>query len=260
MTLGVIDVVPRMQPPAVIDENDAPLGQLLSNEVQRRLGLDLSTPQRALQLAKRCRRLAAQWRQDVFPEPHNSGPRTLLPPPATAGSTTTTGISAQQDASQDVLLGWVLDEFRGDADPVLWPNQRGPRGWREEGTQPVDVHDGQGAPAVAVVLEDLEREVSWRGVLVAAVGVPGELVHGLGTGLVVACLEGRLVRPDVPEPATLGAVGYGQLVSMMVMETAEEMLEVCARCVCELETDFEDAVVLQLVMDLIDMVRLAGVD
>uniref|UniRef100_A0A8H7K289 Uncharacterized protein n=1 Tax=Bionectria ochroleuca TaxID=29856 RepID=A0A8H7K289_BIOOC len=110
MTLGVIDVVPRMQPPAVIDENDAPLGQLLSNEVQRRLGLDLSTPQRALQLAKRCRRLAAQWRQDVFPEPHNSGPRTL---PATTGSTTTTGISAQQDASQDVPLGWVLDELGG---------------------------------------------------------------------------------------------------------------------------------------------------
>ncbi|CAH0055510.1 unnamed protein product, partial [Clonostachys solani] len=243
MALGVIDVVPRMQPPAVIHENDAPLGQLVSNEVQRRPGLDLCTPQRALQLVERSRRLAAQRREDVPPEPHNSGPRTLLPPPATAGSTTTTGISAQQDASQDVLLGWG-----------------GPRGWREEGAQPVDVHDGQGAPAVAVVLEDLEREVSWRGVLVAAVGVPGELVHGLGTGLVVACLEGRLVRPDVPEPATLGAVGYGQLVSMMVMETAEEMLEVCARCVCELETDFEDAVVLQLVMDLIDMVRLAGVD
>lgn len=113
---------------------------------------------------------------------------------------------------------------------------------------------------MAVVLEDLEREVPWRGVLVAAVGVPGEFVHGLGTGLVVACLEGRLVRPDVPEPATLGAVRYGQLVSVMVMEAAEEMLEVCARCVCELETDFEDAVVLQLVMYLVDMVRLPGVD
>lgn len=119
MALGVIDVIPRMQPPAVIHEDDAPLGQLLSNEVQRRLGLDLGTPQRALQLVERCRRLAAQWRQDVLPEPHNSGPRTL---PATTCSTTTTGISAQEDASQDVLLGWVLDELGGDADPVLWPD------------------------------------------------------------------------------------------------------------------------------------------
>jgi hypothetical protein len=47
---------------------------------------------------------------------------------------------------------------------------------------------------------------------------------------------------------------------MMVMETAEEMLEVCARCVCELQTYLEDAVVLQLVMNLIDMVRFPGVN
>lgn len=154
----------------------------------------------------------------------------------------------------------ALGELLWDGDLELVPCEGQPRARGEVADELVGVCDGEGAAAEVVVAEDLEGEEARRGILVAAVCVPGELGHGFGAGLVVARLEVGRGRAHVPEPAAAGAVGDGQLVAVVLVKTGDEVLEVCALWVGEVERDLEDALALEMVSDEVDVAGLPGVE
>lgn len=81
-----------------------------------------------------------------------------------------------------------------------------------------DVHDGEGTTAATIGLDYLQREESRGRFLVAAVGMPGELLHGLGSGLVILTLDCGEVRAHVPEPAPGCAMSDWEAVAVVFMK------------------------------------------
>lgn len=112
----------------------------------------------------------------------------------------------------------VLGELWRDGDEKVVAAQRLPGRGRQRRAQPLNVHDRERATAEAVVLQHVQIKVARRRALVAAVGVPGKIGHGLGARPVVGRLQRdarAVARTDVPEPALRGAVRNGQLVAVV---------------------------------------------
>lgn len=76
--LRILDVVPCVQPPPVIDEDDGPLWKSLCSKVQCRVASRFGALQSLFQLFERGRRSLVQGCQEIFPEAHHGEPALVV--------------------------------------------------------------------------------------------------------------------------------------------------------------------------------------
>ncbi|KAG6358549.1 hypothetical protein INS49_012066 [Diaporthe citri] len=144
----------------------------------------------------------------------------------------------------------------GDVNPVLPSHQRCLGGWGQRLVEPLDVHGRESAATEPIVLENLESKVPWHHLFIAAVGVPGEFIHCLGSCTVVSCLEGDAFWSDVPEPPARGAVCDRELMVELFIQTDNESFKILAVRIRVTQADLEYAMLSELVMDIANMVSL----
>lgn len=109
------------------------------------------------------------------------------------------------------------------------------------------------------MLQYLQGKVFRRGVFVAAVRMPRELVHSFRTCLRTTSLDITLAWTDVPKPAPGRAMRDRQPVAVMVMQTEEKLLEVLAVLICKAQADLEYAAPPKLLRYVTNMAGLGGI-
>jgi hypothetical protein len=151
---------------------------------------------------------------DIFPKPQ-----------LTAGFSI--GVHREQIA-HNVLFPRGFCEFGRDGNFVVMAGEPFLRERRKQSKESVNVQHGQRPAATTIWLKDLESEESWWLFLIAAVGVPFKLRHGFRSSLVSMALEAFWGGSNVPEPTTLGAVGYWETVVVIFVKIGYQALQICA--------------------------------
>lgn len=228
-----------MQPPRIIKHNHRPRRQVRSREMQRG---DRTVLENTAQLVQGSSGRSSQRSDDLAAE---ADQRAAL---------------ASQEGRHNGSAQRVLDELRRYGNAILWPAERRCCGWGEQCRQRLDGHRREGAAAAVVRSEDMQREEPRRGVLIAAVCVPGEIAHGFRAGLVCRDLSGDgggcRAGPHVPEPAAGGTMRYWQAVAVVLVQTGYQRSEVVALGVGKAQTDLEDARLGEMMGDGADVLRL----
>lgn len=202
MSIGILHLIPRVQPPPIVHEDNRSPRQHLWREIQNPPFCRRSQ-QDAFQLRQRLGRLLTQRRDNILPKPELG--RIVV------------GVNRQQIA-HDLHLSLRLDKFGRNGDAIVRCKQPLPRKRGQQRQQLINVQHGQSASTTLVWLENLQCEESWRLGFIAAICMPGKLFRCLRTRLMVITLEGVGGGTDIPHPAAVGRMGEWEAVGVGLVE------------------------------------------
>lgn len=167
-------------------------------------------------------------------------------------------LAGRHEVTNYVALIVIFAELRRGGDAEVWFDEGGGGRCREQMAEAFDVHDGEGTTAATIGLKHLQGKKTWWRLFVAAVGMPRELLHRLGSGLVILTLKSDWVRAHVPKPALGCTMSDGKTVTMVFMKAQEDIMKVLAGVVCELEANLQDTALLKGLSNLANMAWLIG--
>lgn len=127
----------------------------------------------------------------------------------------------------------LFDKFRGNSDAVFGLAKTCSCGRREKPEKTVDADYGKSTATTSIRLEDLQGKEPRRQAFIAAIRMPGEVLHRLGPGLVVLTLEILWTGTDISNPPSRGAVGDGKPVAVVFMQVQDHVLEIPTTVVLE---------------------------